>query len=89
MLGTRTAEQQKTSGTGVHPSTKPRSSGSNRTKQNSEACAVGAKMTTIKGRSPTWGNLGKGSERIQAQIPEEPEKGMSEWGGAQHKFTKN
>ena len=39
-------------------------------------------MTTIKGRSPTWGNLGKGSDRIQAQIPEEPEKGMSEWGGS-------
>ena len=35
-------------------------------KQNYEACVVGAKMVTIKGRSLAWKKLGKRQHKIRA-----------------------
>lgn len=46
-------------------------------KQNFEACAVGATVVTMKGRSLGWKSQGKKSERIRVQNS----RRLRKWGG--------
>lgn len=45
-------------------------------RQNYEACAVGIKMATIKGKSLAWENVGKGYVGYRYEILEDPGKGL-------------
>lgn len=58
------------------------------TNQSFEACKVGAKKVTVKGRSLVWKKLVKTLDRMRHKTPEDLGKGLDR-GRTQCKPTKN